>query len=71
MHWCFVYHCCPDNRVAAYHEKCIIESPPHDFEPAKHLDAVLSPSLGHFVHCCPDPQAGPAEGPPSMLSFVL
>ncbi len=27
-HWCFVYHCGPDDRVAAYHEKCSIESPP-------------------------------------------
>ena len=26
LHWCFVYHLCPNDRVAAYHEKCSLES---------------------------------------------
>ncbi len=51
MHWCFVYHFCPDDRVAPYHEKCSSEFkiPPLDFEPVKYLDAVLSPYLVHFL----------------------
>ncbi len=71
-HWCFVYHFCPDDRVAADHENFSLEIkiPPHDFEPVKFLDAVLSPPLAHFVHWCPDQQVRPAEGLPSILSFV-
>ncbi len=51
FHWCFVCHFCPNDRVAAYHEKCGLEFkiPFNHFEPVKHLDAVLSPYLAHFL----------------------
>ena len=51
LHWCFMYHFCPDDRVAAYHEKCGLEFkiPFNHFEPVKHLNAVLSPHLAHLL----------------------
>ncbi len=44
LHWCFAYHFCPNNRVAALHEKCSLEfkiPPLNHFESVKYLDAVL------------------------------
>ncbi len=78
LHWCSVYHFCPDDRVAAYHEKCSFEFkiPPQSFWISQiSWSSFVTPlgtlSLAHFMHCCPDQQARRAEDLPSVLSFVL
>ena len=78
LHWCFLYHFCPNDRVAAYHEKCSLEFkiPPQSFWISQiswcsFATLLGTLSLAHFVHCCPDQQARPAEGLPSRLSLIF
>ncbi len=64
LHWCFVYHFSPNNRVAAYHGKCSLKFkiPPQSFWISQiswcsFVTLLGTLSFAHFVYCCPDQQA--------------